>query len=303
MEVSGKYNKLLNRMPGIVEDHLKSLIADTGISNNPKMVDRFMESWLLKRAQFQRIVEKGNYRIGKVIFSSNDKNSCVVMTISGSLVTIGPLVNGSRTVAYTSIGLRTDVPMVSVNEKSELEKNIELYKPIFFKIGPIKSTSLIMDIALLGNTMDTENQLKELGFISDFLLKRFIGINMDFLSKKFNDTDLIHRNDLFEKWESLKWFTSGGYGDYILMARAKLIWLELFLKFYKHLADKNFLPAKRDQIFLELTNVRFIKYLNENNLVYGPKKTNNVALLQALEAIPVLGSYVNFGKAFFVEFK
>ena len=303
MECSDKYNRLFKGMPSAVVNHLNDLITDTGISDNPKMVNRFLESWLTKRAQFQRIIEKVNYSKENVFFRSNDKNSCIVMTISGSLVTIGPMINGVRAAAYTSIGLRTDVPMVTINEKSELEKDIELYKNVFFKVGPVKATSLVMVIAVIGSGEDITNQISELKSINDFLLKRFIGINIDFLSEKYNENDLIHRNDLFEKWKMLEWFKFEGVDEYISVARAKLVWLELFLKFHKHLVDKEISSGRRDKLFLELCNVKFFEFLEANELIYSEVKNNDINLLQALEAIPVLGSYVEFGKKFYSDFE
>lgn len=300
MEEQKKFGKIFDSMPLEVVYHLKKLIASTGLPDNSKSFNRFMESWLAKRGQFDKIVDKGNYKKEKN-FKIDNKSSCIAMTISGSLVTLGPLENNSRTATYTSIGVRTDVPMVKIKEKSVLAANIELHKPIVFKKGPVKSTSVILDIAVMPSEIDHERQVKELSSVNDLLLNKFLSINRDFLSDKFKDTDLINRNDLFEKWIILTWFRTGGIEEYVFLARAKLLWLELFSKFYDYLSDKGFSEEKRDNMFLELTNVKFAHYIDVYKWLESEKKDFDIGLLGALEDIPGLDSYVEFGDNFYKE--
>lgn len=302
MEDSKEFGKIFDSLPLEVVYHLKKLIKSTGFIDNSRNFNRFMESWLAKRGQFDKIVEQGSY--AKVTsFKVDNPNSCIAMTISGSLVTLGPLIDGSRTGTYTSIGVRTDVPMVKIRDKSVLESDIELHKSLVFSNGPIKSTSIILDIAVLSPVIDDEEQIKELSSANDLLLNKFLSINRDFLSDKYKDTDLINRNDLFEKWIILKWFKIGGMEEYIFLARAKLLWLELFLKFYELLSEKDFSPGKRDELFLDLTNQKFVKFLDVYKWFDSDKKDFDIGILNAMEDIPDLDSYLEFGDNFYKEYE
>lgn len=301
MAETQKYGKVFDSLPIEVVYHLKNLIKNTGLPDDPKSFNRFMESWLIKRVQFDKIVEQGNYRKEK-IFNTDDKNSCIAMTLSGSLVTLGPLTNGTRTATYTSIGMRTDVPMVKIKDKSVLGENIEINKAIVFEEGPVKSTSTIIDMAVMPLNPNNKNQAKELSDSNNLLIKKFLSINRDFLSDKHKESDLINRNDLFDKWIILTWFRIGGMDEFIFYARAKLLWLELFLKFYDHLSSKGFSPEKRDELFLELTNVTFGHYIDVYKWLESEKKDFDIGLLSALEDIPELESYIQFGKDFYNKF-
>jgi hypothetical protein len=94
--------------------------------------------------------------------SMDDERGALAMTYSGSLLNLGPLVDGARKVVYTSVGFRTDAPDSAEKEGSKLAKDITSDDIIEFEVGPVKSTSKIFKIAVLKNDMSAEEQEENL---------------------------------------------------------------------------------------------------------------------------------------------
>ena len=295
-----RYSKLLDKIPADVEEHLRALIKSCGITDNKKNFRRAVESWLAKRGLFDRVIEHGNFKRVQV-YPKTEPNACLAMTLSGSLISLGPLVNNGRTVTYASIGMRTDVPEMREELNSELEGNIVLKKNLLFKKGPIKATSTIIDIAIISGNDDVDMQMARLRAANDIIINRFVDINRGFLSSS-DDDDMDNRNDLFEKWIILEWFRIGGVDEYAFYGRSKMLWLELFTDLYKFITKKSPSKSKRDELFMDLQNARFGKFIDVYKWVESQNKDFDIGLMKALEEIPEIDKYKEFCNDYRAEF-
>lgn len=295
------YSKLMEKLPGDIEEHLHDLLKSCGITDNKRNFRRAAESWLAKRGIFDRIIEHGNFQRVN-LYKKNEPNACIAMTMSGSLVTLGPLENNGRNVTYASIGMRTDVPEMREELNSELELDLILKKNLIFKKGPIKATSTIIDIAIIQGNDDIEKQKARLNAANKILLNRFIDINRGFLSDK-GDDEIDYRNDLFEKWIILEWFRIGGHDEYAFYGRSKMLWLELFTDLYEFLTKKFSSKSKRDELFMDLQNPRFGKFIDVYKWIESENKDFDIGLMKALEEIPDLEKYKKFCNDYVSEFK
>src|SRR5208337_615605 len=96
---------------------------------------------------------------------------------SGSLINIGPLRDGGRTVQYASIGLRQDVPEIATETGSELAAEVMEGTPVTFARGPIKSSSPVYKIAVTMEDMDIEEQERQITKATQILTKQFVEVN------------------------------------------------------------------------------------------------------------------------------
>ncbi len=284
---------LKKNIPAKVRTHLQGLLKETGLPDDKDTMKKLMESWLLKKALFYKMAEHENFN-RKRSMAMADKSGCIAITYSGSIVAVGPLVNNKREVKYTSIGMRTDVPEAVTFKQGELAADIECDKSIVFKKGPIEKTSPIMDLALLPPEVNSDQQLVSIKKANKKLKDDFVKVNKDTLAEKKKSDTFGDRNDLFLKWIIIGWFLAGGMEKHIFMARAKLLWLELFTGVYKSFSAKIKEGKKRDTDFLDFTNKRFAKFIDDYKWYESEKKNFDIGLMKALEELPEYQPYIEF---------
>jgi nucleoid DNA-binding protein len=112
----------------------------------------------------------------------NDPRGALLLTYSGSLVSIGTLQEKGRWAEYASIGLRKDVPDVMTSKKAVLRGGMSINRPVEFLEGPIKKSSPILTIVVLGEEVPPEEQEKRIREATTFLTNGFVRINRTMLS-------------------------------------------------------------------------------------------------------------------------
>ncbi|MBI9100117.1 MAG: hypothetical protein JEY91_16665, partial [Spirochaetaceae bacterium] len=150
-------SSISERIPGNIQTHLKSVIKTFGLENDEETMDRLVNGWLEKEESFkEQMFNLGMDEVG--LFSNEDERGALALTYSGSLISIGPLVDGDRKIDYTSIGFRQDVPETLTKEGASLAGDVEIDKGIIFNSGPIKQTSPIYKIVVCPESLSTEEQ-------------------------------------------------------------------------------------------------------------------------------------------------
>jgi len=168
----------LERVPPQIQDHIRRITQTSGLPLTDAAVDLVARGWLEKRSRFERIVtEMRLSEAGRL--EKNDPRGCLVLTVSGSLVNIGPLRKGERTVQYGSIGLRADVPESVANIGSRLGADVEVGAPLRFLSGPIASSSLVYRIAVIPDEMDLDEQAELMARATRALTREFIEVNRE----------------------------------------------------------------------------------------------------------------------------
>jgi hypothetical protein len=221
MESFTNYEDLKKHIPPKAGKHLAGLIKESQLPDNRQTMKKLSEAWLLKRALFYKMVEHENFK--KVDNMPKDnKSGCIAITMSGSIIAIGPLVDNKRDIKYTSIGMRIDVPETLHVKAGRLAQDIVCEKSILFKQGPLEKTSPIMDLAVSLANASTQEQLVSLKKVNKKLQDNFIKVNKDTLEQESKKDIIRNRNDLFQKWIIIQWFILGGMDKHIFMARAKI---------------------------------------------------------------------------------
>jgi hypothetical protein len=72
------------------------------------------------------------------------------------------------------------------------------------------------------------------------------------------------------------------------------LWLELFTKVYKALSKKTKNSEQRDNDFLEFTNNKFAKFVDDYKWYESEKKNFDIGLMKALEELPEYQAYTEF---------
>lgn len=166
------------QLPENIQKHLNSVIKTFGLEPDEETMGRLVGGWLDKEEAFrEQMCNMGMDEAGE--FDSEDGRGTLALTYSGSLVSIGPLIDGLRKVEYTSIGFRQDVPESLTKEGCALAENMVLDKSIRFNNGPIKSTSPVYRIVVCPDRLSAEDQEDLIEQATTMILDTFVDINQN----------------------------------------------------------------------------------------------------------------------------
>lgn len=169
-----------NALPESIMKHLYEAAEAFGLETDEDTIARLGACWLEKKDAFDNlIIEKGMDDVG--FFSSIDNRGALMLTYSGSLISVGPLTETGRRIEYTSIGFRGDVPPSLSRSSCSLSSSGEVDKPLTFRNGPIKQTSRIFRIAVCPESLSAADQSELLGQTAAFIAESFAGMNQDVL--------------------------------------------------------------------------------------------------------------------------
>jgi hypothetical protein len=172
----------LNQLPENIEEHIREITRSSGLPQGEESVEKMARGWIEKKQVFEDFIQK--FQMEEVeSFAQDDERGALALTYSGSLVKIGPIIDGVRKTQYASIGLRRDVPDVADKEGSTLGGDIGLDEPIAFDVGPVKSTSPILKIAVLSGHPSIEEQESRITEATRLIGDEFIGVNKTIISE------------------------------------------------------------------------------------------------------------------------
>jgi hypothetical protein len=164
-----------------IQVHLKQLAKASGLSTADDGYEKLAAAWLEKKALFEKSAQE-NKLSELAFFASQEKKGALVLTYSGSLLKIGPLINGTRCCEYSSIGLRSDVPPSAIEDASQLAKDIEVDDIVQFRTGPIKSSSQVYTLAVASEELEPEEEEALLTQLGQNLVEDFVEVNKTVLS-------------------------------------------------------------------------------------------------------------------------
>jgi hypothetical protein len=163
-------------LDSFIQDHVRQMVKPSGLPEGEDSLEALATSWLEKKRAFEDAVS-GNGMEEVQFFTADDDRGAIVMTYSGSLLNIGPLVDGARRCEYAPIGLRKDVPESAVEESGMLEGDFETDSVAAFKKGPVRKTSPILKIARFTKKMTPEVEEEKLSDVTQALMDDFVEVN------------------------------------------------------------------------------------------------------------------------------
>jgi nucleoid DNA-binding protein len=164
-----------------VRSHLQKITRSSGLPDTEESFRRMAEVWLEKKRMFE-----GQIRALDMVevqsFTKDDPRGALLLSYSGSLISLGTLAGGSRRVEYASISLRADVPDLVLIEGSGLTEDVRLDGEATFTSGKVRSTSSLLKIAVCPEDVSPEEQDKRIREATIFLTNGFLKINRTVLS-------------------------------------------------------------------------------------------------------------------------
>jgi nucleoid DNA-binding protein len=164
------------KLPENIQRHLRSVTETSGLPNTEESFALIAENWITKKKMFEDQIRNLDM-IQLDSMAKDDKKPALLLTYSGSLISLGAVRNGKRSVEYASIKLRTDVPDLVIMPEAELVNDVKIDACLEFNDGPIKSTSSLLLIACCKDTVKLEDQEMRVREASIFLTNGFARAN------------------------------------------------------------------------------------------------------------------------------
>jgi hypothetical protein len=159
-----------------IREHVRQMVKPSGLEPGEGSLEALATSWLEKKKAFEETVAKNGMEEVQ-LFPAGEERGALIMTYSGSLLNIGPLVAGARRCEYAPIGLRKDVPESAVEEASLLEGDVEADSVAKFERGPVRKTSPILKIARFTAKYAPEVEETRLAEVTQILTSDFVEVN------------------------------------------------------------------------------------------------------------------------------
>ncbi len=170
----------VEKLPERVREHVRQLVEPAGLSGVENAEELLAEGWMEKHRAFERHTAERGMAPAET-FAAGEFGGALAMTYSGSIVSVGPMIDGERDVAYASIGARRDVPQMSVKQDSRLASDIAVDQVIEFAEGPVQKTSPVFAIAVFQKALPAAKEQAALVEVTQVLTERFVDINNDTL--------------------------------------------------------------------------------------------------------------------------
>ncbi|UCF96280.1 MAG: HU family DNA-binding protein [Spirochaetaceae bacterium] len=171
----------IRELSATVRSHLKKITRSSGLPDTEESFQKMVAVWLEKKKMFEGQIRALDMEEVDS-FSKDDPRGALLLSYSGSLISLGTLSPGGRRVEYASISLRADVPHLAVTEGSALAADIRIDSEAEFSSGKVRSTSSLLKIAVCGTEVSPEEQEKRIREATIFLTNGFVKINRTVLS-------------------------------------------------------------------------------------------------------------------------
>lgn len=178
----------LKIIPDNVHDHLREIVIASGLEYNDDNVELMAKKWLEKNKFFDRTLKKMNMKLCDFLPKDDDRGA-LVLTYSGSLIRLSPIMDRFRNIDYISLKVREDVPGHVKNDKSILAEDVRVNERMHFKIGPVKTTSHVFKMAVVEERLTAAEENKKLTKATVIFADKF---------SKINRAELKHTTAIYE---------------------------------------------------------------------------------------------------------
>jgi nucleoid DNA-binding protein len=217
-----------SQLTAAIRSHLNGLIRSSGLPETQESLEEMARVWFEKKAMFEGQVKALDMRELER-FSADDPRGALLLTWSGSLLSMGPrkAEGDGRAMEYASIDLRIDVPHLAKSDGGSVDGDLATGEVATLRGGPIAHTSPLLSIVACDPAVPPEEQEKRIREATIFLTNGFIRINRtvtrpgrDFpeqLTMKSMVTYLARKNELSQKQ------TRQLLDDYLVMLESGLL--------------------------------------------------------------------------------
>jgi len=165
-----------NELSETIKKHLEMVTESSGLADTEESLERITKNWLRKKEMFEEQI-KSLDMIEVEAFNKDDEKGVLMLTYSGSLMSLGTLRDDVRWGQYSSIKLRADVPDIITSDDIKIANNTGIDKNLEFDEGPIKKTSSILKIVVCREDVSLDEQDMRIREATIFLTNGFMKIN------------------------------------------------------------------------------------------------------------------------------
>lgn len=184
-----------NNLPDHIKKHLESVTKTSGLPQTDDSLNKIAEIWLEKDKKFsEQIKLLDMIEVGEL--EKDSKKAALILTYSGSLISLGAAAGNKRWVEYASIQLRNDVPNLLKQDDAELLNDINVNNILEFKNGPLKSTSSLYKVSVCGDDVSIDEQERRIREATIFLTNSFIKINRTILQLDKDSPELFNQKSI-----------------------------------------------------------------------------------------------------------
>lgn len=177
-----------NQLPENIQVHLRKITETSGLPDTEESIELIAQNWVEKKELFEgQIKLLGMSEVDT--FEKDDERPVLLLTYSGSLISLGTIAAGKRWIEYASIKLRSDVPNVVNVPESALEDDIQIDSEAVFTEGKIKRTSSLLKITVCSKEVPVEEQEKRIREAMIFLTNSFTKANRKITAQKGETPD------------------------------------------------------------------------------------------------------------------
>ncbi len=187
-------NSRIGTLPQPIQKQLLWIASEQDKKDDGDFIDALAGVWEKKAALFLDQIKAVNLELVDSV-SKDDMRGMMVLTYSGSLLSIGPVfqtatnVNNGRWVEYSSIKLRTDVPDIVSEWEAVLAADFGVDKPVKLENARVKATSPTYLIAVCPPNLDEEEQDKRIRESAIYVTTGFMKYNRTLQIDKSNVPD------------------------------------------------------------------------------------------------------------------
>ncbi|MBN1518520.1 MAG: HU family DNA-binding protein [Spirochaetales bacterium] len=175
-------------LPQAIRLQLDALLADAGKAGDQAARDNLASIWSEKFKLFTaQISALGMREIDQL--GPEDPRGAILLTYSGSLISLGPRRGKDRWLEYASIKLRADVPELVRGDKINLSAPALRDQAAVFEGSPLKRSSALYRIAVCPEGISPDEQERRVREATVYLTNGFIKLNKTLSLSGAEDVD------------------------------------------------------------------------------------------------------------------
>lgn len=175
-------------LPAEIQAQINALLDQGSMEKTDEAREHYAEIWQNKYELFASQIHTIGMDFVETL-SPEDTRGAILLTYSGSLISLGPMRDSSRWFEYASIKFRSDVPDYVQGSGVQVVGNITCDAVAEFKGSPLKKSSSVYRIAVCPEGTTESDQEQRIREATIYLTNGFIKINRTQMGQSSTDVD------------------------------------------------------------------------------------------------------------------
>ncbi|HQF73135.1 MAG TPA: HU family DNA-binding protein, partial [Treponemataceae bacterium] len=175
-------------LPAEIQAQITALLDQDGTEALDEKKEHYAKIWQTKYELFVSQIHTVGMELVQEL-GTTDTRGAILLTYSGSLISLGPQQNGSRWLEYASIKFRSDVPDYIRGQSITVNGPITCDAVAEFSGSPLKKSSSVYRIAVCPEGTSESDQEQRIREATIYLTNGFIKINRTQMGQTSADVD------------------------------------------------------------------------------------------------------------------